>query len=174
MRMDLTKIYLYDTNSYKTLGVKDIISEEEKYNRCVEDISELLQKTVRTFQIMEKKQIKVCGFTNSQCYILLEIYKHQSLSINEISERMHLEISTITRIMNNLVRDDLILRKRAISDKRVVEAVLTEKGKEAALQLQKSIERYYKDIISNLPRGHVREVMGAVDLLVTALGKAKY
>ncbi len=87
---------------------------------------------------------------------------------------MHLEISTITRIMNNLVRDDLILRKRGVSDKRVVEAVLTEKGKEIALQLQKSIENYYKDIISNLPRGHVREVMGAVELLVTALEKAKY
>jgi DNA-binding MarR family transcriptional regulator len=123
---------------------------------------------------LEREQIKIFGFTNSQCYILLEIYKHQSLSINEISKKMHLEISTITRIMNNLVRDDLILRKRGVSDKRVVEAVLTEKGKEIALQLQKSIENYYKDIISNLPRGHVREVMGAVELLVTALEKAKY
>jgi len=134
----------------------------------------LLQKTVRTFQILEREQIKIFGFTSSQCYILLEIYKHQSLSINEISKKMHLEISTITRIMNNLVRDDLILRKRGASDKRVVEAVLTEKGKKIALQLQKSIENYYKDIISNLPRGHVREVMGAVELLVTALEKAKY
>lgn len=123
---------------------------------------------------MERQQIKVRGFTSSQCYILLEIYKQQTLSINEISEKMHLEISTITRIMNNLVRDELILRKRAIYDKRVVEAVLTEKGKEVALQLQKSIANYYKDIISNLPRGHVREVMGAVELLVTALEKAKY
>lgn len=134
----------------------------------------MLQKTVRTFQILEREKIKISGFTSSQCYILLEIYKHQSLSINEISKKMHLEISTITRIMNNLVRDDLILRKRGVSDKRVVEAVLTEKGKEIALQLQKSIENYYKDIISNLPRGHVREVMGAVELLVTALEKAKY
>lgn len=56
----------------------------------------------------------------------------------------------------------------------VIEAALTEKGKEFAQQLQKSIVNYYKNVISNLPRGHVREVMSAVELLVTALEKAKY
>lgn len=157
-----------------TIGVKDIVSEEEKYNRCVEDIGELLQKAVRTFQIFERDQIRVHGFTSSQCYIVLEIYKHETLSVNEISEKMCLEISTITRIMNNLVRDGFVLRKKSIYDKRVVEAVLTDSGKEAALKLQKSIANYYKDVISNLPRGHVREVMSAVELLVTALKKAKY
>lgn len=156
------------------MGAKDIITEEEKYNRCVEDIGELLQKAVRTFQIFEREQIRVHGFTNSQCYLLLEIHKHQTLSINEISEKMRLEISTITRIMNNLVRDGLVLRNRSTSDKRVVEAVLTEKGKEVALKLQKCIGNYYKDVISNLPSGHVREVMGTVELLVRALEKAKY
>ncbi|XFO65169.1 hypothetical protein SPSIL_012780 [Sporomusa silvacetica DSM 10669] len=123
--------------------------------------------------MLEKKQIRMHGFTSSQCYILLEIYKHQTLSINEISEKMRLEISTITRIMNNLVRDELILRKRSVYDKRVVEAILTENGKEIAQQLQKSIANYYKDVIANLPRGHVREVMSAVELLVNALEKAQ-
>lgn len=154
--------------------MNNIITEEEKYNRCIEDIGELLQKAVRTFQIFEREQIRVHGFTNSQCYLLLEIHKHQTLSINEISEKMRLEISTITRIMNNLVRDGLVLRNRSTYDKRVVEAVLTEKGKEVALRLQTSIGNYYKDVISNLPSGHVREVMGTVELLVTALEKAKY
>ena len=154
--------------------MKNIFDEEEKYNKCIEDIGILLQKAVRTFQILEREQIKIHGFTSSQCYILLEIYKHQMLSINEISEKMRLDMSTITRIMNNLVRDELILRKRSVYDKRIVEAILTEKGKEIAQQLQKSIVNYYKGVISNLPRGHVREVMSAVELLVNALEKAKY
>lgn len=154
--------------------MEDITSVEDKYTRCVEDIGDLLQKTVRTLQMLEREQIRVHGFTSSQCYILLEIHKHGILSINEISDKMRLEISTITRIMNNLVRDQLILRTRATHDKRVVEAVLTDKGKEAAKELQASIVNYYKEVILNLPRGHVREVMNAVELLVAALGKAKY
>lgn len=133
-----------------------------------------MQKTVRTFQMLEREQIRVHGFTNSQCYILLETYKHQNLSMNELSEKMHLEISTITRIMNNLVRDGLIVRKKSSYDKRVVEAILTDKGQAVAMQLKDSISIYYRDIISNLPRGHVREVMSAVERLVSALEKAKY
>ncbi len=155
------------------MKMSDVISNDEKYKRCVEDIGDLLQKTVRIFQMFEKEQIKVHGFTHSQCYMLLEIFKHGSLTINEISSKMNLEISTITRIMDNLVRDNLILRQRSVQDKRIVEAVLTAQGKQAALNLQESITTYYQNVISNLPRGHVREVMSAVESLLSALEKAK-
>jgi len=40
--------------------------------------------------------------------------------------------------------------------------------------LQTGIEDYYKNVISNLPRGHVREITRAVELLVIALEKTKY
>jgi DNA-binding MarR family transcriptional regulator len=149
----------------------EIINEDEKYNRCVEDIGDLLQKTVRIFQLFEREQIKQHGFTSSQCYILLEVLKCGSLSINEISGKMKLEISTITRIMDNLVRDKLLLRQRSIQDKRIVEAKLTEEGKRAALNLKESIMQNYQEVISHLPRGHVREVMSSVELLLIALEK---
>jgi len=152
--------------------VRVIISSEEKYQRCVQDIGVLLRKTVRTFQMLEREQIRTHGLTNSQCYILLELYKFKTLSINEISQHLHLNISTITRIMNNLVRDKLIIRTKADYDKRIVEAKLTDSGLAAAQLLQKDIENYYKKVITNLPKGHVREVMNSFELLVEALSKA--
>ncbi len=147
-------------------------TDEEKYKRCVEDIGELLQKAVRTFQQLERVHIKSHGFTSSQCHVLLELHKNHTLSINAISEKMKLEISTVTRIMNNLVRDGLVVRQKSRQDKRIVEASLTEQGVAAADELQYSIEHYYRDVIEHLPRGHVREVMRAVEHLVTALEKA--
>ncbi|HWR07239.1 MarR family winged helix-turn-helix transcriptional regulator [Sporomusa sp.] len=141
----------------------------DKYNRCVEDIGGLLQRTVRICQLFEREQIKVHGFTSSQCYILLEVLKSGTLTINEISSKMNLEISTITRIMDNLVRDQLLVRNRLSHDKRVVEASLTEKGIHEANKLRESIRDYYKNVISHLPPGHVREVMSAVELLLTAV-----
>ncbi|QDR81633.1 MarR family winged helix-turn-helix transcriptional regulator [Sporomusa termitida] len=144
----------------------------DKYNRCVEDIGLLLQRTVRICQLFEREQIKVHGFTSSQCYILLEILKNGPLTINEISTKMNLEISTITRIMDNLVRDQFLVRNRLLHDKRVVEAALTDKGLLAANKLRASISDYYKNVISHLPPGHVREVMSAVELLLTAVEQA--
>lgn len=165
----MTIYYLYDTNIDEGDKMFEIMSEDEKYNRCVEDIGDLLQKTVRIFQLFERQQIKQHGFTSSQCYILLEVLKYGSLTINEISVKMKLEISTITRIMDNLVRDKLLLRQKSIQDKRIVEAVLTEDGRQAALKLKESIMKNYQEVISYLPRGHVREVMSSVELLLIAL-----
>lgn len=155
----------------KVIRMSELLTEEEKYNRCVEDIGDLLQKTVRIFQLFEREQIKQHGFTSSQCYILLEVLKCGSLTMNEVSSKMKLEISTITRIMDNLVRDKLLLRQKSTQDKRIVEAVLTEQGKQAALNLKESIMKNYQEVISHLPRGHVREVMSSVELLLIALEK---
>ena len=143
--------------------------DSEKYDRCVEDIGELLQKTVRTLQMLEREQIRIHGFTSSQCYLLVTLLRNGSLTINEISRKMRLEISTITRIMDNLVRDGLLIRQRTAADKRVVEAFLTEKGQTTAKLLQNGIDGYYRSVISHLPRGRVREIMGAMECLVDAL-----
>ena len=144
----------------------------DKYNRCIEDIGELLRRTVRTCQLFERQQIKTHGFTSSQCHLLLEILKAETMTINEISSKMNLEISTITRIMDNLVRDGFVVRTRSPQDKRIVEASLTKTGRQAAVKLRESIYSYYQNIISFLPRGHVREVMAAAQLLLTAVEQA--
>ncbi|WP_371381393.1 MarR family winged helix-turn-helix transcriptional regulator [Sporomusa aerivorans] len=146
--------------------------DPDKYNRCIEDIGELLRQTVRTCQVLERQQIRTHGFTSSQCYILLEILKAESMTINEISLKMGLEISTITRIMDNLVRDGLVVRTRSPRDKRIVEALLTEAGRREAIKLRNSIHSYYQNIISLLPAGHVREVMSATQQLLTAVVQA--
>lgn len=150
------------------------MNEAEKYERCVEDMGELLQKAVRSFQLLERKQIQLHGFTSSQCYLLLELHKHHTLTMGEVSDKMQLQVSTVTRIMNNLVRDGLVFRQKSECDKRIVEAALTEKGQKVAGELKKSIESYYREVIHHLPPGHVREVMGAVERLVGALAAAKY
>lgn len=148
------------------------VLDQKKYNRCVEDIGELLQKAVRILHVFEREQIRIHGFTSSQCYVLLALLRSGPLTINEISGRLNLEISTITRIMDNLVRDGFVLRQRTLPDKRVVEASLTETGVTAATKLQMGITNYYQNVIMHLPRGRVREMMGAMECLLDALEKS--
>ena len=139
---------------------------------CVDEVGEMIQKLVRVFQLFERDQIKIYGFTTSQCYTLLEINKSGSLSMNEISEKMNLNSSTMTRILDKLVRDKYILRSRDESDKRIVIVTLTEKGIEAADKLNKTVKEYYKKIIENIPEGEVEAVLKSVNILQKAFEKA--
>ncbi|QTA37475.1 MarR family transcriptional regulator [Thermosipho ferrireducens] len=143
-------------------------------NCCIDEIGELVQKLVRVFQLFERDQIKVFGFTTSQCYCLLELLKSDpsGLTMNALSEKMKLDTSTMTRIVDKLVRDKFLLRERSEKDRRIVIVKLTEKGKSSAIQLRDSINQFYKKIIKNLPEGRVTEVLSSVSLLLNAFEKA--
>ena len=131
-----------------------------------------MQKLVRVFQLFERDQIKTHGFTTSQCYTILELYKSTSLTMNELSEKMNLNSSTMTRVLDNMVRDKYISRDKSEFDRRIVIVSLTDTGKEAAKNLDITVKEYYKKIIANIPKGQVEEVLKSVNILQNAFEKA--
>ncbi|MGE5654483.1 MAG: MarR family winged helix-turn-helix transcriptional regulator [Bacillota bacterium] len=139
---------------------------------CVDEVGSLVQRLVRTFQIFERDQIKVFGFTSSQCYSLLELLRTGGLAMSELSAKMNVDTTTMTRVIDNLVRDGLVVRQRDEGDRRYVVIALTDEGKEVAAKLESSIKDYYRAIIANLPAGEVDTVLNSVKLLLTAFEKA--
>jgi DNA-binding MarR family transcriptional regulator len=152
--------------------VDETIENISDENCCVDEVGEMVQKLVRVFQLFERDQIKVHGFTSSQCYSLIEILKSGSLTMNELSDRMNLDTSTMTRVIDKLVRDELIKRDRDEADRRIVLVTLTEKGLEEASKLNQSVIEYYKKIISSIPIGKTEEVLNAVSILLKAFDTA--
>lgn len=148
------------------------IDENDTEVCCIKEVRDTIQKMVRVFKLFERDQIKIFGFTTSQCYCMLELLKSDGLTMNELSEKMNLNTSTMTRIVDKLVRDKYIVRERLEEDRRVVISRLTDKGKKASLDLSKSLNEYYEKIIENLPKGRVEEVLDSVSLLLNAFEKA--
>jgi DNA-binding MarR family transcriptional regulator len=139
---------------------------------CLEELGELIRRLVRAFQMFERDQVKVLGFTFSQCYALLEAAREEGLSMNDLSDRMNLDGSTMTRIVDILVRDGWLERTRPENDRRVVRVSPTEKGKAMASRLEENIEAYYRKVLENLPAGQVDTVLVSIKLLLQALRKS--
>lgn len=150
-----------------TTGV--VVSSEDC---CVDEVGSLVQRLVRTFQIFERDQIKVFGFTSSQCYSLLGLLKMGSMAMSELSTKMNLDSTTMTRVVDNLVRDGLVERNKDEGDRRFVVIALTEKGTGVATKLDDSIRHYYRAIIANLPAGETESVLSSVQRLLTAFERA--
>jgi MarR family transcriptional regulator, organic hydroperoxide resistance regulator len=140
---------------------------------CVDEVGEMVKKLVRILQLFEKDQIKPFGVTTSQCYCLLELLKSESLNMCELSDKLNLSISTVTRVIDNLVRDELILRNRDENDRRIVILSLSEKGRKTAEELFKNISQYYKRILMNIPSGELRQVLNSVSLILDSFEKEK-
>lgn len=143
-----------------------------KKDCCVDEVGEMIQRLVRVLNLFERDQIKIYGFTTSQCNVLLELKKAESLTMSELSEKMNLNTSTMTRVLDNMVRDGYILRERNEKDRRVVTVRLSETGKEMAEKLGDSVTDYYRKIIEGIPEGQLEQVLQSVSLLQRAFEKA--
>lgn len=139
---------------------------------CLEDVGSMIQELVHVIQIFERDEIKPHGFTTTQCYVLLTLKKEDNLTMNDLSLKMNLEKSTMTRILNILQRDGYVKRTKDDEDKRIVIASLTEEGLLAAEKMEKSIKDYYMKIVENLPSGRVEEVISSVSSLIKAFKNA--
>lgn len=139
---------------------------------CIDEVGDMVKKLVRVFQLFERDQIKMFGVTTSQCYCLLELLKTEKLTMYELSQKMNLNTSTVTRVIDNLVRDGFIERDRDEKDRRVVVIQLTGKGRDTAVRLNESINRYYKKIIENIPEGNLGTILNSVSILQSAFEAA--
>lgn len=145
---------------------------EEEYLCCVDEVGDTVKRMVRNFQLIERDQIKPLGFTTSQCYCLMNLLDHSNITMQTLSVHMNLDTSTMTRVVDKLVRDGYIERTRSDKDRRIVLVNLTSKGVDAATTVRNSIKVYYEEITKNLPKNRIDEVLEAVSLLMDAFEKA--
>lgn len=144
----------------------------EKYQKCLNDIGILLQRTSTLFQMIEREQKRQTGYTSSQSFLLTMLLEEEELSMGEIGKIMNLEKSSVSRMVAILVREKLLSQKSGPEDKRQILVNLTPQGTEEGLKIKKVREEYFSQIIAHLPSGHVREVMGSAEILFSALEKA--
>lgn len=139
----------------------------------VNDDSELVQKMVRTLHLFERAALTRHGFTYSQSYVMVHVYRNKNMTMNQLSAKMNLDTSTITRIVATLQRDQYLYRERNPEDRRVIFIRLTEKGERAAKELILELRGLYQKLLSNLPSGEEKNVQLSAMHLLHAFEKLK-
>ena len=117
---------------------------------------------------------KAChGVTLSQHQALAAIHRGGQLTMNELSHEMQLAVSTVTRIVDILVRDGLVSRSPDESDRRKVVTELTDMGKEVTGSLNQCTEYFWQQIVASIPGEKKREIVENLKLLLNALEKTQ-
>jgi DNA-binding MarR family transcriptional regulator len=75
------------------------------------------------------------GLTGPQVTALKLLEELDALSLSDLSKRMSAKNSTITGLVDRMVRDGLVARKRSEEDRRVVRIGLTKQGRALAAQI---------------------------------------
>jgi len=91
--------------------------------------------------------------------------------MNALSEWMSLATSTMTRIVDNLVRDGYIARAHDPQDRRVVQVSLTEKGGQLFQAIMESYHEYHRKIVESIPAEELHQVVESLTMLIEAIKK---
>jgi DNA-binding MarR family transcriptional regulator len=74
----------------------------------------------------------------------------EGLRMSEISGHLKLATPTVTELVNRLVKNGYVLRRRDLEDRRAVRVQLTESGSEAIMQAQTSFLESFVGLVEHL------------------------
>lgn len=115
----------------------------------LESVNNLLEKFYKLFYEVEEISVKLCikEITTTELHVI-EAIGTESLSMNELSDRLNITMGTATVSINKLSDKNFIDRKRCQHDRRKVFVSLSKKGLDA-LNYHKT---FHKNIISNITK----------------------
>ncbi len=132
------------------------------------EISCLLPKLMRGLRagFMTSPQM-----STSQMVTLMRIYEKSPISAGTLSREMHVSASTITGVIDRLVRSGYLKRSRPKTDRRVVNLELTDKGKKVVEIMLSEISKRWHKILTHLTLQESEAYLKLLKKIVQVLGK---
>lgn len=136
-------------------------------------IYQALSDLARRYQFRNRDEVCCYGLTVSQCYALQSLFDEGEMSSSALSARLGLDLSTTTRLLDQLSRKKLILRARSSEDARVRNIRLTDAGSrlisrienDFGTMLAQALDEFDPKVIKVLP-DILRALTGSLDCRV--------
>jgi DNA-binding MarR family transcriptional regulator len=119
-------------------------------NIFANQVRDLISKISQNYEAYERACGEVMGVTTSQGGAVLTFPLKGGLTMNELSKAVNLEISTMTRMVDQLVEKGLVQRENDAKDRRVVRVALTEAGRKLRKRLGDALQSFYSNSLENI------------------------
>ena len=128
---------------------------------------------LRKLGIFERDEALCCGVTYAQCHAVVEVGRKETLSLNELAELLNLDKSTVSKTVDQLVKNGIMLREPGQKDRRYVTLTLTTEGYELFQSIEKRMEAYFTEILDSIPENKREQVIEGVQILSDAMQKTE-
>ncbi len=129
---------------------------------------------VKKYQFRDRNEMSAFGISVSQCYILETLHTYGDLTMNELAKKMYLSISTVTRVVEQLVRKRYVRREETPNDRRVRLITLTGAGRALYQKAWQKVFVSERTILENLPAANRKVVIDFLATLNRAVESWRY
>lgn len=137
------------------------------------DLRSNVQKFVRIFGLLEQN-VTPCGYplSVSQTYALQEL-ESRGMSVTELALRLNLERSSVSRLVDALVKENFIERDINKANRREMELSLTDKGSRTIRQIREQSIKFYEGVLKDLSVNDQKIIIEGIKTFTDALLKYK-
>ena len=139
----------------------------------MEEIDENLREINKILNRDLKREMIRLDLGLSHFYILTTLYREKVLSSGNLAKSLDVKNSTITSLVDRLVKLSLVKRRRCERDRRVVLVELTDKGKKLTEKLLTLRKERLKEIVKELPEEKVEEIYESIKRVEEILKKKR-
>jgi len=132
-------------------------------------VRETLHLLVRRFGLLQKEGAQCCGISVIHSHILYELSKHPNISLNDLSQNLAVDTSTLSRQVQQLVEQNMINRHPDPNDRRFVVLALTSEGQKVSKEIAEQMEQYVSSVLQFIPKEKQDQVLESLDLLSNAM-----
>ncbi len=133
------------------------------------EIRKLLRELIKELGLLQKEKYACCGLTLAQCHCLVETGDLEKTTVNRLAESLKLDQSTVSRMVDGLVKEGYLERELAEEDRRKVEISLSAKGESSYKQVETMMGDYFEEITGRIPAGKREQVIESLELLLNAI-----
>jgi len=124
----------------------------------LQELRHLLQLLARQFDLLLKHCSCSMDINTVECTILYELRAGKQMTLNELSQKLHVDKSTASRNVQKLVERELLKRLPDPIDRRYVQLSLTEQGLKLEQEITDTLMQYMEPAFKDLNRERIKHL----------------
>ena len=125
------------------------------------ECGELIKQYLLSLLTVFRKKIRGKKYTLPQILILTTI-PDKGMDMTSLSEKIGVDNSTATRLIDGMVRLNLIIKRKSHLDKRITIVLLTEKGEQTSEEIENKLDIIGEEIFNQIPMEHRDDIKEAL------------
>ena len=125
------------------------------------ECGELIKQYLLSLLTVFRKKIRGKKYTLPQILILATI-PDKGMDMPSLSEKIGVDNSTATRLIDGMVRLNLVIKRKSHLDKRITIVLLTEKGEQTSEEIENKLDIIGEEIFNQIPMEHQDDIKEAL------------
>jgi DNA-binding MarR family transcriptional regulator len=142
-------------------------------NTPIQSIMDSFRRITRALRSASRASEETLGLSVAQLFVLQQLGKHASLSLNELAEHTYSHQSTVSVVVDELARRGIIQKAPCNEDRRRLTLQLTASGTAILKKKTKTIQERFASALDRMEAGEKQQLARLLELFVSHAGLAK-